>query len=187
MATLLRVDASPRNAQSYSRQVAQTFETQWRGAHPDGRVINRDLALQQIPHLTAETIQGFFTPPAFVTDDLKRATTVSDVLLAELHAADTVLISTPMYNFCIPSSLKAWIDQVVRVHHTFEVDADGSFRGLVKGKKIVVVTASGSAYADMPLASLDFLHTYLRAVLGFIGFETSPSSRWNIRRCRNSP
>lgn len=170
MATLLRIDASPREEHSYSRQVASAYESRWRAAHDPARVITRDLGRLPVAHLDADTIRGFFTPPDALTPELRAATALSDVLVAELLMADTLLISTPMYNFSVPSVLKAWIDQVVRVGRTFALH-DGRYVGLVRGRNAVVVTASGAAYAGTELAGLDHLHTYLRTLLGFVGFE----------------
>src|SRR5262245_46329995 len=127
--TLLRIDASARTEGSHSRTLADGVQARWLKAHPHGRVIRRDLAVAPQAHIEAATIQGFYTPPEQMTPELRAATAQSDELIAELKAAHTVLIAAPIYNFSIPSSLKAWIDQVVRIGHTFAYQ-DGQFTGL---------------------------------------------------------
>jgi len=171
MITLLKVDASPRAEGSCSRLVAGIFEQRWRALHPTGQVINRDLALLPVPHLTSDTILGFFSPMDRLTPRLREATATSDVLVNELLTADILLLSTPMYNFSVPSGLKAWIDQVVRVGYTFAIDSNGRPYGLLHGKKAVVVTAAGAAYAGTSLASAEHLQSYLHVLLDFLGFD----------------
>lgn len=167
---LLRVDASPRLDPSVSRRIADAFEAAWVAARRDARAVHRDLALQPVPHLQARTVVGFYTPPEALDDDLRRALVVSDTLIAELQGADTLLISTPMYNFTIPSVLKAWIDQVVRINNTFAYDGTG-FTGLVRTRRAVVIAAHGLGGYSGNLAGVDFLGPLLRAVFDLIGIK----------------
>ena len=169
MPTLLMIQASARSQGSHSREVAEHLITRWKTAHPNGTVIERDLAKQPIPHISEDTITGFFTPEDALTDTLKAANALSDQLIAEIDAADTVVISTPMYNFNVPSALKAWIDQVSRVNKTFSYDPEQGFAGLIQGKKVYVIAATGAVFSDPALADMDFLHGYLNAMLGFLG------------------
>lgn len=167
---LLRIDSSARTEGSVSRQLADGIAQAWLQAHPIGSVITRDLALAPLPHIAAQTIQGFYTPADQLTPELRNATALSDQVIAELKGAHTVLISAPIYNFGVPSSLKAWIDHIVRIGHTFSYDGQ-QFTGLVKGPQAVLALAYGAGgYADA-LAPMDHLRPYLIQLLGFLGIE----------------
>jgi FMN-dependent NADH-azoreductase len=171
MPTLLRIDSSARHAASHSRRLGDAYETRWLRQHLRGEVRRRDLAQNPLPHISDETILGYYTPPDAMTDALRRATALSDVLVAELLAADALLITAPMYNFGLPSALKAWIDQIVRIGHTFSYDGQ-SFTGLVTGKSAFVALAYGAGGygAGGALATFDLLKPYLQLLLGFLGF-----------------
>lgn len=166
--TLLRIDASARQEGSHSRQLADAVEATWLARHPNGRVLRRDLATQPLPHIAAATIQGFYTPPGQHSAELREATAMSDTLIAELKSADLLLISAPIYNFGVPSALKAWIDQVVRIGHTFAYE-NGNFSGLVPTPRAVLTLAYGAAGYQGPLAAMDHLKPYLVSLLGFLG------------------
>lgn len=168
--TLLRIDASARSEGSFSRRIADAVETRWRAAYPHGRVIRRDLAARPIAHIDDATIRGYYTPAADLTPELRAATALSDALIAELETAHTVLIASPIYNFSVPSALKAWIDQVVRIGHTFAYE-NHAFRGLLDGPRAVLALAYGAGGYAGPLRSMDFLRPYLEGVLRFIGIE----------------
>lgn len=170
MTTILRIDASARDTGSVSRGLGDTLERRLLAATPNARVVRRDLVAAPLPHIAQETIAGYYTPADQMTDALRRATALSDELIGELTAADVVIVTVPMYNFSIPSALKAWIDQIVRIGRTFSYDGSG-FTGLVGGKKVYVVAAYGAAgYAPgEPFAAADFLTPYLRFLFGFLG------------------
>lgn len=172
MPTLLRIDASSRTLGSLSRDLGDHAERAWLDRHDGGRVVRRDLAETPLPHIANETIAGFYTDPADMTDALREATALSDHLIDELESADAVLLTVPMYNFSVPSALKAWVDQVVRIGRTFSYDGE-SFTGLVTGKPAYIACAFGAAgYGPgEPLASADFVRPYLEFLLGFLGFE----------------
>ena len=171
MTTLLRIDASTRIEDSHSRALADEVEAAWFKAHPNGDVVVRDLAQQPVALLTNDTINGYYTPPAELTDELRQATALSDDLIAELKSADALLISTPMYNFSVPAVLKAWIDQVVRINHTFSYDPDNGFAGLISNKNAYITTAIGAQFTGTPFEAYDFLRPYMQSLLGFLGFE----------------
>lgn len=171
MQKLLRIDASARTNDSHSRSLADEVQAHWLATHPGGVVQLRDLAKEPIEHIENNTIIGYYTGEEDLTDPLRNATAQSDKLINELMSVDALLISTPMYNFTIPSVLKAWIDQVVRIHKTFGYAEDGNLQGLVKNKPVYITTALGAQFTGTPLVSMDFLHPYLKSVLGFIGFE----------------
>jgi FMN-dependent NADH-azoreductase len=171
MTTLLRIDASARHDGSYSRQLGDRFVSAWRAKATDTSVITRDIISEPIPHIANETISGYYTPQENMTKDLLAATALSDTLIGELKAADILLITTPMYNFSVPSALKAWIDHIVRINHTFAYDGH-SFTGLITGKPAYVICAYGaSGYTNSgPMSAYDLLQGYLGLLLGFLGF-----------------
>jgi FMN-dependent NADH-azoreductase len=169
MPTLLRVDASSRPQGSHSRDLADFFVQQWTQANPQGEIIVRDLVREPIPHISEITIAGFYTPHAERDETLAGAIELSDRLIGEITAADVLLIDTPMYNFSIPSALKAWIDQVVRMGETFAFSPEDGFTGLVTGKQAFVVTATGAEFSNEALRPMDFMTPYLTALLGFLG------------------
>lgn len=171
MQKLLRIDSSARINDSHSRSLADEVQAQWLATHPGGVVQLRDLSKEPIEHIENDTIVGYYTGEEDMTDPLRNATAQSDKLIDELMGADALLISTPMYNFTIPSVLKAWIDQVVRIHKTFGYAEDGNLQGMVKNKPAYIATALGAQFTGTPLVAMDFLHPYLKSVLGFIGFE----------------
>ncbi|AMN55539.1 FMN-dependent NADH-azoreductase [Labrenzia sp. CP4] len=152
--------------------MADHFEASYRRKHPDCRVITRNVADGSIPIIGQKTIEGFYTEPASMTEDLKEATALSDKLIAELQEADTLLIAAPIYNFAVPAALKAWIDQIVRVGHTFSFDGN-SFQGLAKTRRAVVISAYGAeGYLDgQPFAAANFVQPYLKFLLSFLGVE----------------
>ncbi len=169
MSTLLKIDVSPRGDYSISRKLGNRFATEWQSNHVGGKIVTRDLAATRMPYVDLPWIAGAFTPPDKHTEEHKAALKISDELIAELLAADEVVISTPMYNFNIPAVLKAWIDHVVRLNKTFSFSAEG-LKGLAAGKKVTVIIASGSEYTSgSPMESYNAEGPYLRVILGFIG------------------
>ena len=170
MKQLLRLDCSARIAGSHSRELADYFEQQWTMANPAGIVVRRDLAQQPVPHIQDNTIEGFYTPAEYVTPEVIKATALSDELIAELKAADEVLISSPLYNLNVPSSLKAYLDQVVRIGHTFNRNESG-FYGLLENKVAYLITAKGGVYKGTPMEQYDFQAPYLQAILGYMGIQ----------------
>jgi FMN-dependent NADH-azoreductase len=174
MPTLLHIDSSPLYGRSVSRQLSAEFVAQWQAAHPDGRVIERDLNATAIPPISGEWVGAVFTPEQARTADQKRALELSDELLAELDQADELVVGVPMHNFSIPSVLKLWIDQITRVGRTFSY-VEGVPKGLILGKKATFILATGAKYdAQTQMASYNFVEPYLRTLFGFLGLtETS--------------
>ena len=172
MKNILRVDASSRTTGSQSRALGDYFEGAWVKQNPGDRVVRRDAAENLIPHIASQTITGFYTPKEKFTGELHNATALSDRLIGELRAADVLLITVPIYNFSIPSALKAWIDQIVRIGHTFAYDGK-NFTGLVTGKRAYVICAYGAGgyLGNGPLAGYDFLKPYLTLILSFLGIQ----------------
>lgn len=168
MTTLLHIDSSIRSTGSVSRQLTAEFVSKWKAARPGGTVVERDLAHNPVPHLTEQMMGAFFTPVDSRSLEQAQTVALSDRLVDELFRADDIVLGVPMYNFSISSALKAWIDHVSRAGVTFNYTETGPV-GLVTGKKVYVITASGGVYSEGPAQSLNFQDTYLRAALGFIG------------------
>lgn len=169
MASLLRIDVSPRGNASYSRRIGDTFTEAWKSAHAGSSVVERDLAVNQPTYVDIQWIQGAYSAPDQQTDAHKAALKISDEYIDEVEAADHILITTPLYNFNLPAVLKAWIDHVVRVGRT-TVYTDNGPVGQLHGKKATVIVASGGAYAKgTPTENFNFLNPYLKHILGFLG------------------
>ena len=131
------------------------------------RVVERDLAAAPLPHLTAERFAALGTPAERRTPAQARVAAESDALVAELQAADVVVIGLPMYNFGVPSTLKTYFDHIARVGVTFQYTPEGP-RGLLGGKKAYVVATRGGRYSGTPQ---DLQSAYVRQFLGFIGID----------------
>jgi FMN-dependent NADH-azoreductase len=168
MATILHINSSVRNHGSLSRQLTGEFLAKWQAANPADMVVERDLAAVPVPHLTEQMMGAFFTPADQRSPEQAQTVQLSDTLVDELLAADVIVIGAPMYNFSVSSTLKAWIDHVARAGRTFQYSAAGVV-GLATGKRVFIVTATGGVYSEGPSQSFDFLATYLRSVLGFMG------------------
>ncbi|MBW4024916.1 MAG: FMN-dependent NADH-azoreductase [Proteobacteria bacterium] len=168
MTHILLLQSSSNLASSVSRDLAASYVKAYTAAHPDATVTERDLLAQPVPHLGVDLFGGMFGKPEALTEAQKAALAVSDSLVDEIEAASLIVIGAPMYNFSIPSALKAWIDHVIRAGRTFRYTETGP-QGLVHGKKAVLFLASGGVYSDGPYKPYDFQETYLRTILGFIG------------------
>jgi FMN-dependent NADH-azoreductase len=168
MATLLKIDSSPMGKHSISRKLTSEFAATWQKAHPDGKVISRDLTVTKLPVVNGVWIGAAHTPEGSHSPEQQEELAVSNKLIAELEQADEYVFGVPMHNFSIPSTLKLWIDQVARAGKTFSYGADGP-KGLLTGKKATVLIASGGVYERTAMESLNFVTPYLRAVFGFLG------------------
>ena len=146
MANILHLDSSPRGNRSRSRLLSKEFISKWRSLHPEDIVTYRDLRTSVIPHVTEEWIAADYTPLPEQTPEMSRTLKLSNDLVDEFLASDICIFGVPMYNFSIPSGFKAYIDYIVRVGRTFAIE-DGAFKGLVKNKKIVFITARGDRYS----------------------------------------
>jgi FMN-dependent NADH-azoreductase len=167
--TLLHIDSSPLYGMSVSRELTATFVGQWKSAHPNGSVIDRDLNATAIPPVTAAWVAAAYTPEASRTEEQKQQLSLSDTFVSELQEADEWVIGVPMHNFGIPSVLKLWIDQVVRAGKVFAY-VDGKPQGLLNGKKVTFIVATGGMYdVGTQMASFNHVEPYLKSVFGFIG------------------
>jgi FMN-dependent NADH-azoreductase len=169
MSKILVVHSSPRQERSVSRKLTNDFVQQWLKQHPEAKVVTRDVARQPVPHVSEDWIIGAFSPADTLTPDAKAAIDISNELVDELFSADRYVFAVPMYNFNVPSTFKAYLDQIVRVGRTFSVGANG-YQGLLKDKKALFVTSSGGSFpAGSPYAAYNFQEPYLRAVAAFLG------------------
>src|SRR6202049_2570205 len=165
---LLQIDSSARRTSSVSRQLTAKFAEEWRKSHPNSEVIQRDLSATALPLITDDW-GATYLEDSQLTLAQRSYLSTSDQLIQELAAADTVVIGAPMHNFTIPSLLKAWIDQVVRLGKTVGYGPNGP-QGLLGKNKVVVITSRGSAYEKgTAREAFDFQEPYLRHILGFIG------------------
>jgi FMN-dependent NADH-azoreductase len=165
---ILMIDVSPRGTESASRAVADTLAARLVSLYPSARLLRRDLSAEHLPHLDGTSLRAISTKDPTEAERLKAAARLSDRLTDELLASDLLVIATPMWNFGIPSVLKAWIDLVVRPGRTFRY-ADGGVLGLAGDRKAILVLASGGVFTDGPWRPRDFVEPYLRQILGFIG------------------
>ena len=170
MKQILMIEVSPRGPQSASRTVANTLAVRLSRLYPEARLVRRDVTAERLGHLDHVTLRAISTKDPAEAVRLKAAARVSDELTDELLDADLLVISTPMWNFGIPSALKAWIDLVVRPGLTFQY-ASAGIDGLAKGKRAILILASGGVFSDGPWRSFDFVEPYLRHILGFIGIK----------------
>jgi FMN-dependent NADH-azoreductase len=166
MSQILLITSSPR-VESYSTRVGHRL-AQRLTSQPGSNFTVRDLTRQPLPHVDDSFAVARNTPPDLLTSAQKSALSLSDQLLAELFAADTLIVASGMINFGIPSSLKAYIDYVVRPGVTFRYGNNGP-EGLAKGKKAYLVVARGGNYSQGPMQAFNFQDTYLKSTLGFIG------------------
>jgi FMN-dependent NADH-azoreductase len=168
MTEILFLTSSPRGGASYSNRVAARVLEELRRAHPESRVTVRDLAKNPVPHIDEDFVTGIFVPADRRNAEQRERLAVSDLLIDELLAADVVVIAVGMINFGIPSTLKAWIDHVTRAGRTFQYGESGP-RGLVTGKRVILVEAKGGIYSDGPRRELDHVTPYLLQLLAFLG------------------
>ena len=165
MKTLLQIRASLFSDNGQSSQLADRFVANWRKMHPEGRVILRDLALQPVPHLDAARFGAFLSKPEDRTEEQAAVVAYSDRLIGELKGAGVIVLGLPMYNFGVPSMLKAYFDHIARAGETFRYTESGPV-GLLGGKQAYVFAARGGLYADTPR---DTQTPYVRTFLGFLG------------------
>jgi len=170
MPSILLVTSSPRGDASHSTRVATELAESLRAAAPGSTLVSRDLARNPLPHIDPVFASGIHTPAEQRSTGQVNAVAASDAAVDELLAADTVIIATGIINFSISSTLKAWLDHVARAGRTFRYGADGP-QGLVTGRKIYLVVASGGVYSHGSSAAFDHAVPYLRSVLGFLGMS----------------
>jgi FMN-dependent NADH-azoreductase len=167
---LLHIDSSPLAGNSVSRQLTERIVAQWRATHPGTVVEYLDLAADAPSHLSIDSL-GFRAGPGAegLSDVQRRENAISERLVSQFLAADVIVVGAPMYNFSIPSQLKAWIDRVAQAGRTFTYTEKGP-KGLAAGKTVIVASTRGGIYSTNPaLAGLDHQESYLKTVFGFFG------------------
>jgi FMN-dependent NADH-azoreductase len=166
MTTLLQINASINNGNGESSRLSKQFVDAFRGRHPDAKIVVRDVAsTEPVPHLDAERFGAFIAKPEERSAEQRAVVTYSDELIGELEQADVIVLGLPMYNFGVPSQLKAYFDHIARVGVTFKYTDKGPV-GLLTGKKAYVFAARGGQYAGTPL---DTQSSYVRDFLRFLG------------------
>ena len=165
MKTLLQLNSSIFSSGGQSTQLADQFVATWHAKEPDAQVLVRDLANDPIPHLDALRVLAFFAQPEARTPEQQAYVAESDVLIEEITRAQIIVIGLPMYNLGIPSTLKAYFDQIARAGLTFRYTENGP-EGLLTGKKVYIFAARGGLYAGTPM---DSQTSYMRNFLGFLG------------------
>jgi FMN-dependent NADH-azoreductase len=166
MTTILQILVSPR-PNSFSRRIANEITAGIAAARPGARIVERDLAADPPPHPEIDLYEAILSPTA--DDDPRFA--LSERLIGELEDADFVVIGTPMNNFTVPSTLKAWIDHIVRIRRTFTSTPGGKI-GTLRDRPLIVVTAHGGYCGDTPPGQPDFMTPYLRAIFETIGIRS---------------
>ena len=167
MSHVLIIESSARQQDSVSRQLTRDFIQQWQAAHPGDQINLRDVAANPLPHLDADLLGGWMKPAEQRSMPEQEAFERSNHLTDELLAADVLVMAAPMYNFTIPSTLKAWLDHVLRAGITFKYTPTGP-QGLLQGKRAIVLTARGGIHAG---AGSDHQEPYLRQAMAFIGIH----------------
>jgi FMN-dependent NADH-azoreductase len=165
MKTLLQINSSMFAENGQSTRLANSFVAKWRAANPGATVVVRDVATEAVPHLNAQRIGAFMTKQEERTAEQKAVVDFSDALIDEIKNADVIVFGLPMYNFAIPSELKAYLDHIARAGVTFRYTETGPV-GMLENKKVYVFAARGGIYAG---TTKDTQTPYIRNFLGFIG------------------
>jgi len=166
MSNILVINSSAAREGSVSRVLVNHAVEQLRETHVGAVIVERDLGASPMPHLTSGNLAGVRGTPSTESEWAARA--LSDELIAELRAADTIVIGAPMYNFSIPSGLRSWFDYVLRAGETFSYSEAGP-QGLLGGKRVIVIESRGGLYSEGPAKVIDFQEPYLRHLFGFVG------------------
>lgn len=168
MKRILHLISSIQGNESYSYKLSKAIVEKVIEKYPGSTVEDVDLNDHEPPHLNPTILQSMFTPGDQLTAEAKESIRYSDAAVAQILAADIIVIGAPLYNYTIPSSLKAWIDHITRAGITFGYSEKGPV-GKVLGKKVYVAMASGGVYSEGPGKVNDFVAPYLKAFLGALG------------------
>lgn len=169
MKKILSILTSVNGSQSNTTKVVNKIIEKIKINYPDSDLKTYDLNQMKFPHISDEYWTSVNTIAEVRTEEQISMLKHSDQVIKDLYEADIIVIGTPMYNFGIPSTLKSWIDHIVRSNATFRFNADGTTEGLVHGKKVYLAISSGGIYSSGPMKTYDFTESYLRSILGFIG------------------
>ena len=166
---ILHLDSSILAAASASRSLSATIVGELGRDHPDAIVVHRDLAAEAIPHLDGAIAAGFRDTGVTDFGAITRAEHArSETLVTEFLASDVIVIGAPMYNFSVPSQLKAWIDRIAQAGRTFRYTEAGPV-GLAGGRRVIIASTRGGMYSAGPASAMDFQEAYLKAMFGFLG------------------
>ena len=165
---VLHIDSGILGDHSVSRRLTAAVTAQIRATHPGATVVYRDLVAHPLPHLSGAHLMAANAKPEEIDARIAAEVAESQVVLEEFLAADTVILGAPMYNFALPSQLKAWIDRVAVAGKTFRYTAEGP-EGLAKGKKVIIVSTRGGHYSSGPAVAMEHQESYLKVVLSFFG------------------
>ena len=168
MKNILHLKSSIQGAASYSIKLGDAIVTKIQAKYPDSALEELNLVDIDIPHLNPDVLRTFFIPGDQLTEGEKESISFSDQVVKQLLAADIIVIGAPLYNFTIPTALKAWIDHITRAGITFGYGEHGPV-GKVTGKKVYVAMSSGGVFSEGPGKANDFVAPYLKVFLGFLG------------------
>jgi len=168
MRTLLNIQSSPRYDNSLSRALSDQFIEQWKKNNPDGQVVTRDLIKTTLPFISPDWLGGAFLPADKQTQEMVAAMKISDELVTELKAADQILFGVPMHNYNVPANFKAYIDQVVRFNHTYNLNG-----GMLEDRPATIILASGRLYAPgAPEEQSNYASGFLKCILAYMGIKS---------------
>lgn len=167
MATLLQINSSLFGENGNSSLLAQEFVDGWKTQNPNGNLITRDFSKESVPHLDAARVQALFTPEADRTAEQQHVVNYSDQIIAEIQAADVIVIGVPLYNFGVPSSLKAYFDHIARAGVTFKYTETGPV-GLLNNKPVYIIATRGGVHQGQPS---DTQSQFLINFLSFVGLK----------------
>ena len=168
MKNILHIISSPRGEASLSVKLGNAIIEKIKAEYPGSTVKENNLATKQLPHLEEATLAAFFTPAENHTPENREALKHSDQAIEEIKEADIIVIGAPLWNFGLPSVLKAWIDHIARANVTFKYSEAGP-EGLIKDKVVYIAMSSGAVYSSGQMQPYDFVSPYLKGVLGFLG------------------
>lgn len=172
MKQLLHIMSSPKTKNSASRKLGQAVIEKIKEIYPNSQITEYDLATNKTAHLNEDHIEAFFTPAEIQTEAHQQSLVQSNQAIQDLLKADILVIEAPMYNWSIPSTLKAYFDQIARAKITFQYVGEGLLpKGLLKNKKAYIVTSSGGIYSEGELKPYDFATNYVRFFLTLLGIE----------------
>jgi FMN-dependent NADH-azoreductase len=168
MKNILHIISSPRGKASLSVKLGNAIIEKIKAEYPGSTVKETNLVTKQFPHLEEATLAAFFTPAENHTPENREALKNSDQAIEEIKEADIIVIGAPLWNFGLPSVLKAWIDHIARANVTFKYSEAGP-EGLIKDKVVYIAMSSGAVYSSGQMQPYDFVSPYLKGVLGFLG------------------
>jgi len=164
---ILHIDASAQGERSESMRLSNDFIQHWKTQHPNDEIIQRDIVDNPLPHINGRILGSMMTPVEQRTSEQNVAAGQYEELVREFLDADVLVLGVPMYNFTIPSTLKAWIDHITVPGKTFEYTAEGPV-GLISGKEVYILSTRGGFYKDSPM---DHQVSYLQTLFNFLGLE----------------